>query len=259
MIALRSGEALAEIEPARGALCARLRLAGEEILYLDAETLRDPAKNVRGGIPVLFPIAGKLPPGSRFALRQHGFARTLPWEAVRCGPSRLECRLRTEARDDFPFPTDALLAFELAERALLLEFTLHNPGDEALPFQLGFHPYFAVADKARARLDTGATRAFDNLAGATGPLPQLDFTQAELDLHLLDHRQSGTVLHRPPGAPVRLRYSPEFRTLVLWTLGGRDFICVEPWTAPAGALASGAGILRLAPGERRTLSFEIAV
>ena len=232
MIALRAEEALAEIAPERGAICSRLRLAGDELLYLDKATFDDPSKNVRGGIPVLFPIAGKPDPGS--PLKQHGFARNLMWEPTLCGPSRLECRL-TEGG------FEVLLAFTLGERALRLDCEVHGDG----PFQLGFHPYFTVPDKAAARVETKATQVFDNRTGETRAFTTPDFTQGEQDLHLLDHRESGTVLHRPPLPPVRLRWSPEFTRLVLWTLPDRPFVCVEPWTAR--------GALR-APG---TFSFEI--
>ena len=257
MIALSAGGSLAEIVPERGALCSRLRLAGSEILFLDPATLADPGKNVRGGVPVLFPIAGKAPEGS--ALKQHGFARNLPWEAVRTGEGQLECRLRTPARDDFVWPTEAQITFTLSERALRLDALVHNPGDSALPFQLGFHPYFFVPDKAAARVETTATRAFDNRTGQEGPLPALDFTRGELDLHLLDHAESGTILHRAPEPAIRLRWSPDFHVMVLWTLPGKDFVCVEPWTAKAGALATGQGLVLLPPGETRAYSFEISL
>jgi galactose mutarotase-like enzyme len=56
---------------------------------------------------------------------------------------------------------------------------------------------------------------------------------------------------------VRLSWSPEFRLLVVWTLKGKDFVCVEPWTAAAGALATGEGLLHVAPGERTSLAFDI--
>jgi D-hexose-6-phosphate mutarotase len=216
MITLRAEDAVAEIVPERGALCSRLRLGQSEVLYLDPATLADPSKNVRGGIPVLFPIAGKPPEGS--AMKQHGFARNLAWEPQQVGDSRLECRL---ASGGF----EVLLTFMLEPNALRLEATVH--GEE--PFQLGFHPYFLVRDKAKARVETEATRAFDNRTGAEVPLVQ-DFTRGEVDLHVRDHEDSGTVLHRPPDAPVHLRWSPEFRQLVLWTLPERPFICVEPWT-----------------------------
>lgn len=231
MIELRNGTAAAEIVPERGAICTRLRFDNDEILYLDKSTLEDLSKNVRGGIPVLFPIAGKPDPGS--PLKQHGWARNLPWEPTRCGPDRLVCRLGHEG-------FDLLLAFTLSERALRLDFTAAGDG----PFQLGFHPYFAIADKSKARVDTSATKAFDNLSGQTRAYAPPDFTQGETDLHLLDHREAGTMLHRP--APLRLSWSPGFTRLVLWTLPQKPFICVEPWTA-RGAIQ---------PEAR--LSFEIA-
>ena len=157
MIALHRGDAIAEIVPERGAICSRLRLGGEELLYLDRATLEDPSKNVRGGIPVLFPIAGKPAPGS--PLKQHGWARNLPWEPIGCGPARLECRLEHEQ-------WKLLLTFTLSAQALRLDCALHNAAEEDQPFQLGFHPYFAVGNKSAARVETQATRAFDNLRGA---------------------------------------------------------------------------------------------
>ena len=39
----------------------------------------------------------------------------------------------------------------------------------------------------------------------------------------------------------------------MWTLAGRDFVCVEPWTGPADALNSGESLLEIAPGESRSL------
>jgi D-hexose-6-phosphate mutarotase len=230
VIELRNGTAAAEIVPERGAICTRLRFDNDEILYLDNSTLEDLSKNVRGGIPVLFPIAGKPDPGS--TLKQHGWARNLPWEPTRCAADKLECRL---SHDGF----NLLLAFTLSERALRLDCTVQGEG----PFQLGFHPYFAIADKSKALIETSATHAFDNLTGKTAAFTKPDFTQGETDLHLLDHREAGTLFQRP--APLQLSWSPEFTRLVLWTLPGKPFICVEPWTARG-----------LGPGA--WLSFEIA-
>ena len=76
----------AQIVPARGGIVTALAVGGRDLLFLDRATLEDPAKNVRGGIPILFPFAGKLederflPAGTR--MKQHGFGRNKPW-AVR--------------------------------------------------------------------------------------------------------------------------------------------------------------------------------
>ena len=191
--------------------------AGFAYVCAQPEYSCSPTKNVRGGIPVLFPIAGKPDPGSPY--KQHGFARNLPWEAVRTSECSLECRLCEGG-------WDVLLTFTLSESALRLEAQVHGE----TPFQLGFHPYFAVSDKRSASVETAATRVFDNRTGETRAFVKPDFTDGEQDLYLLDHPESGTILRRPPQKPIELSWSPEFGRLVLWTLPERPFICVEPWT-----------------------------
>jgi galactose mutarotase-like enzyme len=217
VIELQSGDALAEIAPERGAICKRLRLAGEELLFLNQATFDDPAKKVRGGIPVLFPIAGKPPAGS--GLSQHGWARDFAWQATQTGPASVECRL---THGGF----DLLVRYTLSERSFLIEAQIEGEG----PFQLGFHPYLACADKSAARVDTKATRAIDNQTEAEVPYSPPDFEHTQPDLRLLDHREAGTVVHRGAQRPVSLRYSPDFELLVLWTQPGKPFVCVEPWT-----------------------------
>jgi galactose mutarotase-like enzyme len=86
---------------------------------------------------------------------------------------------------------------------------------------------------------------------------QLDFTVKELDLHLIGHTTPGTLLRRANLPGVRLAWSPSFTTMVLWTLAGRDFICVEPWEAPAGALATRQHLPVLAPGQSIDMTFSI--
>ena len=74
------------VVPERGGLVTSWVSGGEERLYFDVERFTDPAKSVRGGIPVLFPICGNLPgnrldlPQGSYTLAQHGFARDLPWQ-----------------------------------------------------------------------------------------------------------------------------------------------------------------------------------
>jgi D-hexose-6-phosphate mutarotase len=83
-IEIESGRARAAIAPTRGALVTRWSFGGEDLLYLDRDTFVDVTKNVRGGIPVLFPSPGKLT-GDRWPrgeMTQHGFARNAAWEGV---------------------------------------------------------------------------------------------------------------------------------------------------------------------------------
>ena len=233
-------------------------------------TLQDPKKSIRGGIPLLFPSPGVLPGGSYEAqgravqMRKHGFARDLAWDVTLSARDRAQLALRSSAltRREFPWEFEARLDVRLEGRALQLAFTVENRDARRMPLHLGLHPYFYVpqAQKAHVRIETRATRALDNLAGGERPLRGFPLTDPQVDLHLLDHDAPGTVLHRGQGlSPVRLAWSGDFRTMVVWTLGGRDFVCVEPWTAPAGALRTGEGLLWLAPGERRELALRLSV
>src|SRR5262249_38717780 len=153
----------------------------------------DLSKNVRGGVPLLFPFAGKPPEGSD--LKQHGWARNLSWQPTQTSAAQVECRL-------FNAGFDLLATYTLSERSLLISVRVEG----AEPFQLGFHPYFVCTDKSVARIDTKATRAFDNETGVEGPYSQPDFVNTQPDLRLLDHREAGTVLHRGAQPPIKLRW-----------------------------------------------------
>jgi galactose mutarotase-like enzyme len=266
--ALVDGGNRVEVIPSRGALVTRMTVEGEEVLFLDESTVVDLTKNVRGGIPVLFPTAGRLPgdtysdQGQAYSMPQHGFARRLPWTVRESEDSRLVLGLSSseETLSQFPWRFDARLTFSLSGPRLTIHFEVENQAPRPMPLHLGYHPYFHVSQAAKpeARVETDATRAWDNRQRQEAPFTGWDFTGAEVDLHLLDHSRPGTTLHRGPGhRPVHLSWSAEFRKLIVWTLQGRDFICVEPWTASAGALATGEGLLHVAPGTRAQLTFQI--
>ncbi|QRK09509.1 aldose epimerase [Archangium violaceum] len=270
MVVLTDGGSRVELVPERGALITRFIVEGEPILFLDESTLADPTKNVRGGIPVLFPSPGVLPggrytvEGHEFPMRRHGFARDLPWEVRNQEASRVVLALghSEQTLREFPWRFEALLTVTLEGSALHLSFSAENRDSRPMPLHLGYHPYFHVpqANKAAAHVETDARNAWDNRQGATVSFSGLDLTEPEVDMHLLDHSPQGTTLERGPGLrPVELAWSPSFTMLVVWTLAGRDFVCVEPWTAPGGALQTGQRLLTVAPGATFSSEFELSV
>ena len=266
-----AAEASATIVPTRGGMATHFVALGREWLFLDESTLLDPHKNVRGGIPILFPSPGKLA-GDAFErggragrMGQHGFARNLAWkERARSteGAARLELELADSdsTRAAFPWPFRLRLAYSLRGATLRLEVAVENPGAEALPFAFGLHPYFAVsqADKAKASIPTRATAGWDNVAKKQVGVSAIDLCAPETDLHLLDHGGSEAELRTPQGT-VRVRGSEAFSRWVVWQLAGRDFVCLEPWTAPGNALNTGEGLLFVPPGDRRELWVELSV
>jgi galactose mutarotase-like enzyme len=262
-----AGSALS-ISPGRGAIVTRFRIGERDVLYLDESTLLDPTKNVRGGIPVLFPSPGRLT-GDRFerggksgAMKQHGFARDLPWDVLRveatdAARAVLELRSSTTTRAAYPWDFRVGLTYLLHGARLRIDVAIENTGRDAMPFAFGLHPYFLVHDKAGARISTQATRAFDNVTKTAGPFGGFDLTAAEVDLHLIDHGSTESTLTWADGARVAIRGSAELTRWVVWTVAGRDFVCVEPWSAPADALNSGEGLIELPSGRQRSLWVEI--
>lgn len=260
------GSTTATVAPARGALVTSFRVDCRELLYLDRETFLDPAKNVRGGIPVLFPSPGKLADdrwqrgGHAGRMKQHGFARTRAWQVGRTAADSVELHLNSDGETlaEYPWPFAATLRIAVSDARLRLAMSIVNTGSEAMPFALGYHPYFAVADKQRARIDTGARRQLDNVTKQVSDFHGFDLTAGEVDVHLLDHAAQRMPLHLGDGSGIEVSASDAFAHWVVWTVAGKDYVCVEPWTSPGNALNTGDRLLHLAPGGMHESFMDIA-
>jgi D-hexose-6-phosphate mutarotase len=256
---LSEGSTHVEVAPSRGGLVTSYVVEGVPVLFMDEATLLDPSKSVRGGVPLLFPIAGR--PPAKSPLAQHGFARRMPWEVTAAiaddATARLECRLSASSATlaVWPFPFEARLAVSLFDTKLMLEFAFENRGDEAMPLHFGLHPYFCVGDKAQVRVEGTIGTAFDNVAGEDRDLTAVDFDGGEVDLHFSPFPRGGTTLHRGDGRRVGLSWTEQFSTLVVWTLPGKPFVCVEPWTARGQAPA----LLFVPPGVTERLAVSISL
>ncbi len=240
---LRAGDAVAEVLVERGGLVSRWAQGGDEVLYLDPATVSDRSKNVRGGIPILFPVAGRVKGpltfgGQTLSLEQHGFARKRAFEVAEVSAddatARLAMRLEPDdaSRAAFGFEFSFEVVVTLDERRLTLELKVGNAGDVPMPLHLGLHPYFRVPleSKPKAKVSATATRAYDLVAEKEVPYaaPRLD--GGEVNLHLLDPGPQVT-LSRGDGKRVQLD-SLGMLGLAVWTLPGQPFVCVEPWSDP---------------------------
>jgi galactose mutarotase-like enzyme len=261
-----------EIVPERGGVATSWRIQGQEIFYMDWERFQDPEKSVRGGIPILFPICGNLPDdrythdGKEYTLKRHGFARDLPWEVTGRNTENgaaltFVLKSNEETRSVYPFDFEVTFTYRLKGNTLTLDQTYQNNSSQPMPFSTGLHPYFSVANKDQIKLDIPATQYKDNVDQDTKSYEgKFDLSQPEIDAQLRPLSRQETSLELPErGFNIKLTFSPEYNTCVFWTVNGKDFACLEPWTAPRNALNTGEDLLVIPAWESKQLQvvFEI--
>jgi len=248
----------ARIAPERGALVTSLQRQGREYIYLDQATFDEPTKNVRGGIPILFPICGPLGEGTPYTMPQHGLARQARWEVVAQDTSWVELRLGADAASLASFPWDFELRFRYTvdEDGLRIDQQFLNHSATPMPFQTGLHPYFQV-EAGPLRWDLPVRTRRDNEKPGTPAEPLLG--EIPEDWPLLDWELAGVNRNWASLQDVRLSYDEHYKYLVIWHLAGKPFWCLEPWTGPRFGLKNEVDLLHCPPHDSLSLRVRISV
>jgi galactose mutarotase-like enzyme len=227
-IEIRHADVSATIAPARGALVSGLIVRGRDVLYLDDTTFCDPAKNVRGGIPVLFPFAGKLEnetlKASNTKMKQHGFGRNKAWHAVERKPDMLRVQLQSDAETHavYPYEFRAEQTCTVLPRGLLVELSIANLDTNPLPVSPGWHPYFHCGGASKNSVT----------CDAPGFPPEATPSNKEFDFGIPAPADGRVRCEIPALGELTLSFSPEMRHLQFWSQPGKDFICIEPFFGP---------------------------
>ncbi|HEY9844761.1 MAG TPA: hypothetical protein V6D03_01025 [Candidatus Caenarcaniphilales bacterium] len=245
------------VVPERGAIVTSWQFNGQEIFYLDQERFTNPALSVRGGMPILFPICGNLPndtytyQGKEFKLKQHGFARDLPWEVADQKPTQLTVVLNSNAQTQavYPFKFQVIFTYQLAGNTLKIHQRYTNYSPTSMPFSIGLHPYFLAQDKTQLHFDIPAHQAWDQLTQQTSSFTgSFDWNRDEVDTALRPLSAPAAIItDRSRNLTISLAYESVYSTLVFWTLKGKEFYCLEPWSAPRNAINTGEDLTHLAP------------
>lgn len=201
----------------------------------------------------------------------HGLVRWSRFDVLEHRDASVRLGSWCPPRPGWPFSLWLELAVTLEEGSLHLEVDAENVGSMDLPFGIGFHPYFCVADQAddvSVRIGASERLVLDErgLPHGTAELEAKWRTGAEaigtdvLDgcvgpLHPGDSGQASAELFGPQGT-VRLEVGPTFHWLQVFTadtLPGPDYrraVAVEPMSCPPNALRTGTDLVRLEPEER---------
>ncbi len=250
-------DSLIRIVPERGGLITEWRSAGKELLYFDLERFLDKDKSVRGGIPILFPICGDLSEGyliggKKYFIKQHGFARDLPW-SIGLLKDKLGIRLKLsdskESRSYFPFFFTLLMDVYLKEKSLQISVKIYNQGHDSMPFCFGMHPYFQISNLKKIKIDGLPEKCIDQT--------NMKVTNASDQIRILD---KGVDFLSYPSCSVKLVdslsrsvieliHQEPMDTTVIWTDPPRKMVCLEPWTSPRNAMVTGDRKLEIKPEE----------
>ena len=262
-----SGDRLRVI-PERGGLVSAWICGGQDRLYFDEERFADPSKSIRGGIPVLFPICGNLPgdrlevDGVAHTLRQHGFARDLPWtlEALEDQTGiRLSLASTPETLAAYPFRFRLEMECRALAQALEIRTTIENQSAQPMPFSFGLHPYFSVSDLTRTWLTGLPDRCLNHLEMAPAATKDQLARLADGVDFLCQPQGPVTLVDDVSGSQLQLQHQAPLDLTVVWTEPPRSMVCLEPWTGPRQSLLSGDRRLIIQPGGQHVLDCRYAV
>lgn len=260
MHTLNNAKCQIKVAPERGAIVTSLQVNGVESLYLDQSTFDDPAKNVRGGIPVLFPLCG--PQSEPATMKQHGFARNSSWTVGSVTEESIQLSLQDSPQtlDIYPYPFQYLLTYRALPDGLRIEQSIENRGSDNMPLQFGFHPYFLVGSKERIQFQLPVTTYCDNKSDDRGTFQGFPFQRSEIDWAFPNPTELEASFHDPErNLTIKVSYGNEYTQLVFWTLENTPFVCVEPWSSARWAYPNGPDLHQIKPGETINTQVEIRV
>ena len=207
----------------------------------------------------------------------HGLMRWRPWRAIEHGVVHVLMAATLLPCSGYPFALALSILYELGDGGLAVSTTATNIGEHACPYGAGQHPYLSpgagAIDECVLELRASTRLVSDErmLPHASEPVARTPFDfatprrigDAQLDVTYTDLERdgSGRATARLTGADgrcVELWADERHGYLELFTGDSlapqrrRRGLAVEPMTCAPNAFRSGAGLLRLEPGESLT-------
>lgn len=257
--------------PERGAIIISYGAYGEEKLYLDKDTFYDINSNIRGGIPILFPVCGRIENKEyvlnekKYIMPNHGLARINKWEVVETGSKdcafiKLSFKSDDNTKKSYPFDFEIIYTYILKEGKLSIEQEYKNFTEEEMPFYAGFHPYFK-SNLKKLKYGIDATKYLDENDGLVkefnGTIDLQGLVESPIFLDSIERK----TIFKPckDEKELLLTYGDIFKYVVIWSVDGKDFVCVEPWMGIYNSLNTGKDLKTLKNNESYKTFFNIEV
>ena len=239
------------------------------VLYMSPASLRKNDKPIRGGIPLCWPWFG--PRADAPQLPGHGFARLLAWtlDSANEDPTGVQLQL---SLSDSPI-TLALWphAFHLALRisigsTLEVALTMEHRGTTAADFTSALHTYLCVGAIETTRVLGLETADYLDSLQAQQPMPAHGIITFDREVDRIYQSQAQVTIEDPTWSRAIIISKAGSNATVVWNPwieksqhlsdlpneAYHGFLCIE-------AANAGADIIRLAPGQKHTLSTAISL
>jgi aldose 1-epimerase len=291
-VSLSAGDLAAIFWPQSGMLCASLRHRGAELLRRIEDLEAAKTKGSTAGIPLLYPWANRLDSlhyhaGGRdvildraspllhfddHGLSMHGVPwGQLVWEVVEAKRDSILARLEWQGSDllsIFPYPHRLQMAAILRPESLTLQTTVLASAGSGVPVSFGFHPYFGIPLLPRQEwhLDLPVMRRLllDQRGIPTGgqePFGPIDTTLGDTNFDdgfaVMDSQAAFSL--SGAGRRITVTFLEGYAYAQVFAPKNKDFIALEPMTAPTSALTSGQGLHVVEPGGEFRASFRVSV
>jgi aldose 1-epimerase len=290
-VTLVAGDLEARFLPSFGMLGASLRHKGVEILRRLDDLAASAAKGSTAGIPFLYPWANRLSAthykkaGSEVVLDPaspllhfdpnglpiHGVPWShLAWTVSDSSAEHVTAGLdwrRPDLLAVFPYPHRLTMTASLQPDGLSIATTVHA-SDKPVPVSFGFHPYIGLPGVPRSqwRLTLPAMRhlAVDANGIPTGDVTAFDGLDAPLGDRAFDDGfallgDQATLSIAGGGRRISIDLIEGFQNTQVFAPKDKDFIALEPMTAPTNALISGEGLRLVVPDAAFATMFRIRV
>lgn len=274
---------------------------GKELMYCPPELPDTALKITGGGNPILFPAVGRTwdvssgePVMGRYRIDgsdrdynipSHGivFRSTLERTDVAESPDRIsavyELSIPENVREEsYPFDVRLTQSFAFMPESVELTATLTNAGADPAPVAFGYHPYFRISSPERAGVEVRlpatkhllVTPVTVQLTGESEPFDGTIRMAAGRDYDNVFGELTGrrmSLVDEPAGHTIAVDCDEAVELLVVYSPGGSEFVCIEPWTRGLGGFGSirkpgwqnGEHIPVLQPSEVKTFTCTFSV
>lgn len=253
--------------PDYGGMVSGISLGGKELLYLDERTVES-SPITAGGIPILFPFAGKtakdsyIIDGKKYHMPMHGLVKNICF-AVESHKEN-EIWLYTDGSKAFKdrhYPFDyTLKAGYIAEgTSVHIREEITNHSEKSMPHSIGWHPYFKTTDKTKLSLEHFMTVHYDYTERKDEEAKKsIDLSRSLDHVYTMPEKAEFTFTNEADRYEVQCMTASEYRTFVIYN-GKEGSTCIEPWCGLPDSANSGRMLEWIGPSETKRYEWEMKI